>query len=468
MGRNELRLREVLADIDGLRGSIDGWLAERQAPQYRSQFLALGDVVTGTLSWLREQVDGIAPGQEAGWVYEQCRLADHRLTFVRRLWSWYRQKFDQRQDTGALGDTLGAADEVVWSCYSQGFQATERPPGPVPLPYIEPLFSAYVTPRIEPPRDLQAAGDELLWKHLSQMPVPAIGLPPSCVERPWMLIFLVHETGHHLQYDLAAGLMKSFQHDLESLAIAAGGSPDQAKQWKTWATEVFADTFAIMAAGSWVARAMDELQLSGPVGMVTGAYGYPPPIVRTALNKAVVQLAHNPSQTLAEDATALSTLSELELPPESEDLRLRAQGHLELLPRLVPAIAAHVLHGDEGVSVPTLRQLGGWKDAYFSDEGDVHYWRDRLRGDSDLVSSSTRQAARLCAAGAVAAWAGLATADEKDLEKAEERLRRRIVGQLIQCRDGGDRAAGGPLADTRVLRASLIETLAGARPEALF
>ena len=147
MRRNELRLRETLGDLDRLRASVDGWLYARRAPQYRSQLTALGDVVTGTLAWVREQVAPLPTDGDPGELYEECRIADRRAIFVNRLWSWYRDKFDQRQDRGRLGETLAAADEVVWSCYAQGFDGAGASRGPVPLPYIEPLFSAFITPR---------------------------------------------------------------------------------------------------------------------------------------------------------------------------------------------------------------------------------------------------------------------------------------------------------------------------------
>ena len=283
-----------------------------------------------------------------------------------------------------------------------------------------------------------------------------------------MLIFLVHETGHHLQYDLSAGLTKRYREHLGALATTAGGTTEQVKQWKSWSNEVFADVFALMAAGGEVARGLDELQLSGPVGTVTSQYGYPPPIVRAALGSAVLQFAAEPARPLAQDSGRLQALHALALPAKEEALRTRAEDHLRLLPKLVPGLVDGALTPPEcDEPMPNLRTIGGWDSTYFERDGDVQIWCERLLGTGQAIAARARPAARLCAAGAVAAWSTLAMTKDAKLEAEEERLRERIVAELKLCHEETDRA--GPVTPRRIshLRDDLITTLRRTDPDAL-
>ena len=103
-------------------------------------------------------------------------------------------------------------------------QAAEVPPRPAPLCFVDndpiPWASLHDKLIVEarPP-----AQDTFLTERIKNLPVPVIGLPPVVARRPWWLVAAIHETGHHLQYSLAAWSIVPAE-----LRCAAGqnGGPD--------------------------------------------------------------------------------------------------------------------------------------------------------------------------------------------------------------------------------------------------
>ena len=115
---------------------------EDVAGQYASQLDVLRTAVVGPLAELRTIItDGLSASGEYRRVYAACRTSDTRAELVRRVFTYYQGKLDQRHDK-SVGPVLRAADEVVWSCWAEPFRnAIYRDPAvtmpPAPLPYIE-------------------------------------------------------------------------------------------------------------------------------------------------------------------------------------------------------------------------------------------------------------------------------------------------------------------------------------------
>ena len=212
--------------------------------------------------------------------YSDCRKAERRLLWVRRIWEYFRHKFDQRES--ALKETLAAADEVIWSCYVEPFRETNRPLMPVPLPFVASFYSPTAVPRDEPPQDLRTDVDaEFFRTMLNEMPIPVVALPPNCVEEPWRLAYLAHEVGHHVQADFLpnGGLIDEFA----AILTAHGG-----ERWTPWGQEIFADLYSLLAIGHWALWALTELVWAPSVNMLDDTSGrYPAPLVRLLLMKAV-------------------------------------------------------------------------------------------------------------------------------------------------------------------------------------
>ncbi len=252
--RVQARVERSVAAADLLRGELAAWLAAR-APdpgfaRFGHHFEVIETVMYSMLSGIRAGLTAVT-GTDSGAAYARCHELDRSLLTVKRLFDWYAPKYDQRLDP-VRGPVLAAADEIVRSCWWQPFDVLGRRPPPGPLPYLDPLFDAFTTPRREVPRALRAPDDALVAE-LADKLIPVISLPAWAVREPWWLVVAAHETGHLVMHDL----------DLAYEATAAAGD---------WADEVFADVYSALMVGPAAAWLVDELMHGLPVD---GLY-YPP------------------------------------------------------------------------------------------------------------------------------------------------------------------------------------------------
>ena len=98
--------------------------AKPEAERYKTQLDAIDALVQNSADRLRAGLEAPDLSASDGAIYEACRIFDLRIPWLRRVWLFFREKFDQR-DTG-LADVLWAADEIVWSCYHQVFERAKR------------------------------------------------------------------------------------------------------------------------------------------------------------------------------------------------------------------------------------------------------------------------------------------------------------------------------------------------------
>src|SRR6266540_5509164 len=158
----QIRIEQSCRRLDHLRETIETWLARRgdddQLGQYDTQLEVLRGALVGSVAALRTMIEGLAATQATDQVYAACRANDTRAELVRRVFEYYRGKFDQREDA-IYRPILKAADEVVWSCWAEPFRNAQHDDPtlirrPAPLPYIEPRYSPAAIPREDPPADL--------------------------------------------------------------------------------------------------------------------------------------------------------------------------------------------------------------------------------------------------------------------------------------------------------------------------
>jgi hypothetical protein len=444
--RAQIRVAETRRELDRTRAAIGAWCEKwrrrDKARQFETPRRLLGEVLEQSLTLLASRLDALPGARSLGSTYQECARADRRLIWVRRLWQYYAAKFDQREDA-QLGPVLAAADEVVWSCYAEAFQnargAAQR--GPAPLPYIEPLYSAQATPRVDIPPDLRSDVDrEFFAACVEQLPIALVALPSQCVDAPWWLIFLGHEVGHHVQFDLLPPrrLLLPFGRALGATADQAVAG--QGERWTRWSPEIFADAFSLHVLGPWAARAIAELETSDDLGMLTetssGRSAYPAPWVRLNLLAALAR-ALDPH-----DEVAASGLPGRDLPaaPETAEgaaLRQQAELAVQATPRIVEAI---VNGSPEGLG--TFRQLCGWQPAFFSRGGVVDQWATALQGDPrSLVPDRSLPTPRLIVSGALAAWAQVsAIADDREADRARDNLAANLLAIIPRCAPEGVRA----------------------------
>jgi hypothetical protein len=447
--RGRLRISESLGEARALRGEVvawrDRWDTIDAMGGHLTQLDLLTTVVLDLVDEITRRIDAIDPAIGTGSVYEECRNSDRRLLHARRLWRWYADKLDQRagspDDTVVL--TLLAADEVVWSCWKTAFTALGGPLPAAPIPYLAPQFSASATPRTSPPPDLRPGLDDLLRRHIEQLPVAAIGLPPVCSRRPWWIILCAHEASHHVQFELP-GLEDFTQEQVVAAAYGAGDDVELAEAWRPWCRELFADACSVLLTGPAAIWAVGELEMRTSPGLRKSASeSYPPPLVRLAVLQALAAQAGIPAGDRAFPRQATGS--------GGDDERLHG------LLTAVPAVASALLGLTSSTGRPLRSLACPTADAYR--DGRIAGWRAELLGTDEPVPVRTLEAARFWASAGVGAWELFDGADEG----FGERLSGRMLGVLPQCREPGVRAAtSAPAAAdvTRQIVADLYQELA--------
>lgn len=461
--RRRSRIEESVVEAERLAGEITAWIAHRHQrdpyQQYQTQLRVLESELLGALSLVESKLTAIDPQASPGTVYATCRDNDYRRSFVHRMYEYYRTKFDQRD--GPDGDVLRAADEVVWSCYSEAFSNAGLAVGPTPLPYLEARFSPVATPRVDPPPDLDNTADQYLIGALRALPVPLISLPPTCAHHPWWMIHLAHETGHHVQYDLGEGspLISGFRSVIqETVTSVPGAAVEAPQQWAEWSMELFADLFAVLAIGPWAAWSIAELESTVEQDLIVDRPLYPPPVVRMGFLRAATPAGCD--LPASESLSVAAGLDDFEVPDNVLGRHFSATFGLAAP---VAGAAADAPLGDHG----SVCDLTGWDLDYFRPGGEVATWRDRFTAGNEPLPEEDRRSARLALAGAVAAWAGIAAvANDEQRKEQREELAVRVKTLIPKCHHAGVRsaatpAAGGPAAG------ALAGILAETNPEKL-
>jgi hypothetical protein len=410
--------------------------------RHRLQLKAIEEVAEASLDAIEGTLGALAslPAREA---YEECRKADYRVAFVRRLWGFFRERWDQRDDS-ELSGILAAADEVIWSCCQPALRQLERDDAPAPLAHVTPDFTAHAVGRGNPPPSLRES-DRLLERTVTRLPVPLIGLPYSCVTSPWWLVLIAHEVGHQVAY--AIDELEDGQRIADFVAAAArdaGAAPALERRWRAWSHEVFADAFAAATVGAGHLWALVELEQGSDETMIRDLPTYPPPIVRHEL---VVQLLEQLGLRFANA-----------LPPPPPRLALQdltvstdAEAWIAQLLEIAPAIAA-ALAESEVTRGLRLDQLTDWNARAFGKS--AGWWRTQFRQGSAAPQAELR-AARLATVGGLAAWAEIAEESDPAIRREQAAtLRTQLLTVLPASREEGfrDEEAGeafeiGSLAD---------------------
>ena len=431
-----LRSRESLAR---LQSDVQGWFSNRETDGRFHRFGKHLDLLRTVLIRMLEAIDADLDvlGEEdrsSGALYERCRQVENRITVVRRVFEWYSAKYDQRIDE-RTSVTLRAADEVIRSCWAEPFKCVGRQPPTGPLAYLDPRYDATATPRSSVPSDLRAAGDEVIGQFVRQLPIPVIALPVVSTSDPWWLVLAAHETGHHIQLDLAPGLAQATREALAAATSAAPGDNEMAVSWAGWGLEAFSDAWATLCVGPSAAWAVDELQHAPPSRLVTApAAGdrYPPPAVRTALLGELARCASaaDPGPGSAEVARWLETVAG----SVNEVTRAVVARHVALTPGAARALIDLPVNG-----VP-LREVVGWTATRFAQDGPVRRWAIQLSQPEPVIPKrAAPEAARQGIAAGVLAYR-MSASGSGDLA----RVRANLPDFLASCGPPGVLAAEPP------------------------
>jgi hypothetical protein len=359
---------------------------------------------------------------------------------VRRLWRWFADKYDQRDDPDQARLLL-AADEVVWGVHAQAHRAcaphAEVPPSP--LPYLDDLDAPEAVPRDEPERELRGDDfDDVVTATLARLPVPVIGLPGLDRGAPWSWVLIGHEVGHHLQYDLLPE---------RRLIAEVGATVEQAvggelgTRWRAWSQEIFADMVGLASMGPALIWALAHYELGSPDRLLDRGRGrYPAPLVRIRLLTAMcTELALPvPVDFGALDALLAPVMTDVDADaPLAARRREAVAGDLAAVGAVAKALVT--LDVDGSGSVPTLLATDS---AVYAPGGRVGRRAEALR-QGGAAHGEGLDVVRELAAASAAAWQQVqAVEDLRERQDATAALTLETVEQLIRSREPSTRAAG--------------------------
>ncbi len=443
-----VRVTQTVGEIDRLTEGFSRWLNRRVAAdaknRYHTQLNALGELVKGLLAALRHEVPTGVPS-DVSEAYRYCRLQEKRLLWVEKsLWGFYQQKFDQR-DQEDQAQVLEAADDVVWSCYKEACNHTgvkEIPP--LPLAYFEPYFSPQTLPRSEPPAGWagERGGDPLLKEYFSQLPIPVVSLPPACLGAPWWLVYLGHETGHHVQVDL--DLVACFGKDLRDAAMAQPAPAEQlseAQRWWDWNQEIFADLFSVYMVGAGAVWAIAELVRTHLPDLLLRQNSYPPGVARLALLAAHASNLGMPGAAALGEITPASASNWILDDPYQEEFRQEALLDVNASEFIRKAALVSSLNGRG-----PFKALTGWNGLDFTPNGLAGLWLKAFRKGELRVAQRSLRAARLITSAALERWREIAAVDpapgqlEPDLKQQAKDLKTLYLKAIDENRDETTRA----------------------------
>lgn len=461
------RIARSKVELERLRAEHKAWLGHRcgqpDAERYKTQLSAVSALTVTGVEQLAAELGSLDLALSQGAIYEACRTCDLRLLWLRRVWDFFREKFDQRD--GDLADTLRAADEIVWSCYRQVFdRARQIAPhltgGPAPLPFIEPRYAPSTFPADLVPAGLQSEIDKpFLREHLNRLPVPVVRLQPACVSGPWWLVYAAHEVGHNVQYDLLAdqAMVVGYRDLVGSAVRADGGDAADAARWRRWSREIFADIYAVFMTGPWAVWAMADLELQSDSAMLQRRDLYPPAVVRLALLAATAE------------ALGLDTRSALRgiRPPQIATRSAEVSRDMAFVGPVVRASLGPL----PGTTV-TLTRLCNFRAGDFQSTGGgprarVDTLRGELAGTTDLTQTADGDGSldgpRLAVSASLATWSAvMTTADDAERARLASRSRSLIKGSGPP----GTRASSTP-ADLTGVAADVVSSLLAAGPDEL-
>src|SRR5688572_20249330 len=423
--RNVVRRERTVGELRRLSEAMGGWLTRRRLAdcdangtyigRHKTQLDTIERVLKRAAEQLAKDADTLGADGDPGAFADDCRAIDIATVWLQRLWEFYRERFDQRDDK-ELGPVLQAADEVIWSCYHEVMQ--DRSPaahGAAPLAVIASQYSPSALESDQPLRgDLRLTvdfpgWDEDLKKLVSALPLPLIALPPWCVHAPWWLIYLAHEVGHHVQDKLS--LIAHFREGIGKTAQASA-EPDSAA-WSAWSAEIFADVFSVLAVGRWAAWSVAEVERSTLDKMRVTRNKYPSPLLRVLLLQSTAKCIG------------------LEVPEAVADFDMQAadiQKHCAVANAVAKFAVGPV---PDGRLLPKVLGLPGQEPGKLSFEERAAYWRGGLQATDTPAPAATLPTARHVIAGATAAWYDVSQiTDAQQRLEASDALRRATVAAL--------------------------------------
>ena len=125
---NRVRVERSAHELDLLQAAIDAWVQQREAAdhdaqgryvgRHKTQLATVRSLTAGAIEQIRTALRTVdTDGLESGDVYVQCRTLDQTVVWLHRLWTYVKEKFDQRDasasDARSLATRTAAAPSAI-------------------------------------------------------------------------------------------------------------------------------------------------------------------------------------------------------------------------------------------------------------------------------------------------------------------------------------------------------------------
>lgn len=442
-----LRKAQTLLESQRLGEELQAWNLRRRntdcdsSGTYRGQYETQRELITAevaaALAAVREQASNVsATGAAPGEVYERLARIDRQIIWIRYAWEYYRSRFDQRDDP-ALAAALKAADEVTWSCFKPVFRraGVKRPPAPLPCIELDYAPSTLLSTHAHVLARPDDAEDGPLNDFFETLPVPLLRLPPTVVTCPWNLALIAHEAGHAVYPHLTegGGFPRTFQAWIEEAVSRAGGDRQEQARWGTWATEIFADSYAVLMMGSSAVWVIAQLEFGTESLMNARRRNYPPAAARLNLLAKFAEKVGLTEARSAFESLGLRERIELAMSTTSPEAAIAME---------VSRLVEIQLPGqNESLAAAVAFRVSDFESGDVHRASPVEEWSRALLGTSPKSDQTDLRSARLVTAGTVRAACDLARGNEGDQPQRLFALREAALERIARCAEAGTRAA---------------------------
>jgi hypothetical protein len=229
-------------------------------------------------------------------VLAQARQLERSILELHRLWDYFRSKLALRS-VSWFQQPLYAVDELAWACYEPlqlavvgGRPADRKEP---PLSFFNGAWSPFAAGRgrVYEPERVEGAilPTTSVRDAIRKLPIPVVGVPWYLAQHLPDSPVVCHEVGHVAEQDF--GLTEAVEAALEGADI-----PDERRPaWRSWRSEVFADVYGCLGAGSAFVSALMGFLVDDPAAVskqqlaAPGWGKYPTTDLRMAFNFAVLR-----------------------------------------------------------------------------------------------------------------------------------------------------------------------------------
>jgi hypothetical protein len=231
--------------------------------------------VTRCLDAMRARIGRDVEAAAGDDVLARARHLERSILELHRLWDYFRGKLALRS-VSWFQQPLYAVDELAWACYEplQLAAAGGRPTGDrgqlaglkePPLSFFNGAWSPFAAGRgrVYEPERVEGAilTTTSVRDAIRKLPIPVVGVPWYLAQHLPDSPVVCHEVGHVAEQDF--GLTGAVEAALEDAAI-----PDEHRPaWRSWRSEVFADVYGCLGAGSAFVSALMGFLVDDPVAV---------------------------------------------------------------------------------------------------------------------------------------------------------------------------------------------------------